>query len=137
MITFPSQFSIHECLDSLLAGRALEIFDGTWQICIHTKQKSCDKFSFRINLTRLYMICIHIIWYDISTPELRTFTVQESWSVKWLSGVQLLKRWPPALFHIWKPWKGHFQHFCLWEIWWVQDSQRSDILGKCFFCADK
>ena len=26
---FPAQFSIHECLDSLLAGRALEIFDGT------------------------------------------------------------------------------------------------------------
>ena len=26
---FPPQFSIHECLDSLPAGRALEIFDGT------------------------------------------------------------------------------------------------------------
>ena len=25
-----SQFSIHECLDSLLAGGPLEIFDGTW-----------------------------------------------------------------------------------------------------------
>ena len=62
MITFPPQFSIHECLDSLLAGRALEIFDGTWQICIHTKQKSCDEFSFRINLTRLYMIWYIYTW---------------------------------------------------------------------------
>ena len=31
-------FSIHECLYSLLAGGALEIFDGTWQICIHTNK---------------------------------------------------------------------------------------------------
>ena len=52
MIFLP-QFSIHECLDSLLAGRALEIFDGTWQICIHTKQNSGDEYHFWMNPTRI------------------------------------------------------------------------------------